>query len=141
MIRTYVDSGVLIAAARGSGKLGQRALEIISDTASREFISSEYVRFETVPKPTYFSRSAEVRFYEEFFSSAVRWFSFDATHLSEAFDEACTSGLSSTDAVHVVLAALAGCQELVTSEKRTSAIHRTNRVRVVSIDVDDPMER
>jgi len=135
LIRTYVDSGVLIAAARGSGPLGKRALDVISDTANREFISSEYVMFETVPKPTYFGRTAEVRFYEEFFATVASWFSFNAAHLTEAFEEACASGLSSIDAVHVVVAAMAGCQELVTSEKPTSAIHRTNRIRIVSIDV------
>ena len=77
MIRTYVDSGVLIAAARGGGILGKRALEIISDTAGREFVSSEYVRLETVPKPTYFGRSAEIRFYEEFFATAVGCLPFE----------------------------------------------------------------
>lgn len=136
MKRTYVDSGVLIAAARGEGKLGKRALEVISDTTAREFISSEYVRFETVPKPTYFGRIAEVHFYEEFFSTVATWFPFDKTHLETAFDEACNSGLSSVDAIHVVLASLAGCDELVTSEKPNAAIHRTKRIRVVSIDFD-----
>ena len=134
MIRTYIDSGVLIAAARGSGTLGQRALEIISDTAGREFISSDYVKFETVPKPAYFGRAAELRFYEEFFSTVASWFSCDAEHLAAAFDEACASGLSWLDALHVVVADMAGCQELVTTEKTTSAIHRTKRIPIISID-------
>jgi hypothetical protein len=125
----------LIAAARGSGSLGTRALEIISDTDTREFISSEYVRFETVPKPTYFGNTVEVRFYEAFFSTVAQWFSFDVAHLKEAFDEACRSGVSGVDAIHVVVAALAGCHELVTSEKPTSSIHRTTKIRVVSIDI------
>lgn len=136
MKRTYVDSGVLIAASRGKGILGERALEIISDTASRVFVSSEYVKFETVPKPTYFGRTAEIRFYEEFFSTVATWLPFDKSHLKAAFAEACESGLSSVDAIHVVLASLTGCDELVTSEKPTSAIHRTKKVRVVSIDFD-----
>lgn len=136
MKRTYVDSGVLIAAARGKGKLSERALEIISDTASRDFVSSDYVRLETVPKPTYFGRVAEVKFYEEFFAGVRTWFPFDALHLQIAFEEACTSGLSFVDAVHVVLASLSSCDELVTSEKPGAAIHRTRSVRVVSIDFD-----
>ncbi len=91
---------------------------------------------ETVPKPTYFGRIPEVRFYEEFFSRVATWLPFDASHLEAAFEEACESGLSSIDAVHVVLASLTECDELVTSERPTSAIHRTKRVRVVSIDFD-----
>ena len=135
MRRTYLDAGVLIAAARGSGRLYERAAAIMADP-SREFVSSEYVRFETVPTPTFFTREPEIRFYEEFFASATKWFPFDKTSLDAAFEEACQSGLGSLDAVHVVLAAVAGCDELVTSEKPEKSIHRTKRVRVVSIDTD-----
>jgi hypothetical protein len=46
MKRTYVDSGVLIAAARGSGTLAERALSIISDTEAREFVCSDYVKLD-----------------------------------------------------------------------------------------------
>jgi predicted nucleic acid-binding protein len=133
MKRTYIDAGVLIAAARGKGSIGQRALEILSD-ASREFVSSDYVRFETVPKAAYFNRHAEVAFYEVFFARAVTWFSFDGDHLVEAFKEACECGLSAMDAVHTVLASLANCEELVTSERPEQSIHRTKRVRTLSID-------
>lgn len=136
MIRTYVDSGVLIAAARGAGKLAQRALAIIADTASRDFVCSDYIKLETVPKPMYFGRKAEVSFYEAYFSTAVAWQSFDATDMENAFEEACRSGLSSVDAIHVVVAALSECDELVTSEKPPSAINRTKLVRVVSIDIE-----
>lgn len=42
MIRTFIDSGVLIAAARSSGSVSDRALEILEDE-NREFISSIFV--------------------------------------------------------------------------------------------------
>ena len=135
MKRTYIDSGVLIAAARGKESCYARALGILSD-AAREFVCSDYVKMETVPKPTYFGYVQEVRFYEEFFLSVKTWLTFDKSHLDEAYKEACVSGLSSLDAVHVVLASLTGCDELVTSEKSVSAIHRTKKVSVVSIDFD-----
>ena len=133
MTRTYVDAGVLIAAARGRGKIGERALEILSDQ-SREFVSSEYVRLETVPKAAYFQRDAEVTFYAVFFASATTWVTFSGDHLVEAFKEACECGLSAMDAVHTVVASLANCDEFVTSERPQQAVHRTNRVRTVSID-------
>jgi len=125
---------VLIAAARGSGKLAARALTVISDSATRDFVSSDYVKSETVPKPTFFRREAEVKFYEQFFSSATTWITFDKAHLESAFDEACKTGLSWVDAIHVVIAQLSGCDEFVTCEKPTSAIHRATRIRIVSID-------
>ena len=134
MKRTYIDSGVLIAAARGSGELAERALAVISDNATRVYVSSDSVKSETIPKPTVFGRNEEVRFYEQFFSRVTTWVTFDRTHLENAFDEACNAGLSWVDAVHVIIAELSGCEELVTAEKPSSAIHRTTRVRIISID-------
>lgn len=136
MKRTYVDSGVLIAAARGNGQLAEKALGVISDTSSREFVCSDYIKLEVIPKPTYFGRTAEVKFYEEFFSTVSTWLTFDAEHLEHALNEACAAGLNAVDAIHVVVAVLSGCEEIVTSEKKTSAIHRTKLIPILSIDVD-----
>jgi hypothetical protein len=134
LIRTYVDSGLLIAAARGNGRLAERALAVLRDSNAREFVSSDYVKMEVLPKPTYFGREAEVKFYVAFFSKVSQWLAFDVVHLDAAFDEACRSGLQSYDAIHVTIAAISGCDELITTEKPTSAIHRTALIRTVSID-------
>ena len=136
MKRTYVDAGVLIAAARGNGKLAAKALAVIADTASRSFVCSDYVKLEVIPKPTYLGRTAEVSFYEGFFSTVSTWLPFNVDDLEQALTEACAAGLSAVDAIHVVVAANSGCEELVTSEKTTSAIHRTTLVHVTSIDVE-----
>ncbi|MBA3975529.1 MAG: nucleic acid-binding protein [Candidatus Solibacter sp.] len=135
MIRTYIDSGILIAAARGAGLLAERALEIIRDTRAREFVCSDYVRLEVIPKPSFEGHAPEVQFYEEFFKDVTIWAPFDSVHFEQAFEEACRSGLSALDALHVVAAAATGCQELITSEKPTKPIHRTQLVRTVSIDI------
>jgi predicted nucleic acid-binding protein len=131
--RSYICSGVLIAAARGAGTLGSKALDVIGDTQSREFVCSDYVRLEVLPKPTYFKRPEELAFYAEFFSRVSVWVSFSKEHLDDAMAEACASGLSSMDAVHVAVAASNGCDEIITTEKPTSAIHRTKLVPIVSI--------
>lgn len=116
--------------------LAGRSLAVISDTANREFVCSDLVMLEVIPKPTYFGRAAEVRFYETFFTTVAIWMHFDARHFEDVYEEACRSGLSSVDAIHVVMATASGCDELVTSEKPTSSIHRTRLVRTVSIDTD-----
>ena len=85
-----------------------------------------------MPKARYFQREAEVQFYELFFGQVSIWAPFESNLLTMALEEATINGLSAVDAIHVVLAALSGCEELVTSERKTSAIHRTGRVRVVS---------
>ena len=132
-MRTYVDSGVLITAARGVAALSSPALDVLSDT-SREFVSSDWVRLEVLPKALYFKRQAEVKFYEFFFEQVKIWVRFEPELLNTAMEEATVSGLSAVDAIHVVLAASAGCEELITSEKQSSAIHRSARLRVISID-------
>jgi predicted nucleic acid-binding protein len=134
--RTYIDSGVLIAAARGSGRLAEKAIGVLTDTAAREFVCSEYVRLEVVPKPTYLGRTAEVKFYEEFFATVVEWMPFDIHCMQRALIEACDSGLSAMDAIHVVAAAESECHEIVTSEKPTKPIHRTKLITVLSIDTE-----
>jgi predicted nucleic acid-binding protein len=132
LIRTYLDSGVLIAAARGGGKLGERALAVLRDGGGREFVSSDYVKLEILPKPIYFGREAEIKFYNVYFSRVSIWLHFDTKHFEAAFEEACRSGLQSYDAIHIAVAAIGGSDELITSEKPTSAIHRTSVIRTRS---------
>ncbi len=138
MTRTYLDSGVLIAAARGSANLHATALEIVRDP-DREFVCSDYVRLEVSPKATYYGYTEEADFYAAFYSEAETGMEFDADHLRLAFDEACNSGLSAFDAVHVIAAAQSGCDELLTTEKPNAPIHRTELVRTVSL-AGDPLE-
>lgn len=136
-MRTYVDSGVLITAARGVRSLSEPALSILADPA-REFVSSEWVRLEVLPKALYFQRESEARFYDLFFARVSVWALFEADLLARAMDEAVRSGLSAVDSIHVVLAAATGCEELVTSEKSGAPIHRTSRVKVVSLQSAGP---
>ncbi len=127
---------MLIAAARGSGELAERAPDVIADTEAREFVCSDYVRLEVIPKPTYEGRAAEVKFCEEFFASVSVWLPFDLQHLRRALTEACDSGLTAMDAIQVVAAAESDCHELITSEKPTKPIHRTKLITVLSIDAE-----
>ena len=52
-IRTFLDSGVLIAAATGHRHDSARALSIINDPV-RAFAASIYVQLEVLPKAVYF---------------------------------------------------------------------------------------
>ena len=71
-MKTYLDSGVLIAAFRAEGNLGQEALKVLDDE-TKTFVSSVFVKLETVPKATYLNRSTEVEFYKTFFESVECW--------------------------------------------------------------------
>jgi hypothetical protein len=65
MIVTFIDSGLLIAAARGIPEASARALAILDDP-ERAFASSEFVRLEVLPKAVFNRKSDEAEFYQQF---------------------------------------------------------------------------
>jgi predicted nucleic acid-binding protein len=129
---TFVDAGVLIAAARGSGELARCALSFLDDP-DRTFASSIFVRLEVLPKPIYLKRHPEAEFYGAFFRSVQRWLNPDELFLEKAFEEACTTGLSAIDALHVTAASVLGADEFLTAEARTKPIFRATSVPVRTI--------
>ena len=62
LVRTFLDSGVLITGYNGKPDLKDRALPIMKDPG-RIFLSSPYVRHE-VPKARFNKRHLEYRFYQ-----------------------------------------------------------------------------
>ncbi len=131
-IRTFVDSGVLIAAARGNHALFARAMSVLDDP-NRSFVTSEFVRLEVVPKATYHKKTAELQLYEEFFASAESTVQASQQLVQAAEIEASAKGLAALDALHVTAAQQAGAHELVTSEKPTMPIFRTQLLPVKSL--------
>ena|ERR1035437_6803361 len=132
MIVTYIDSGVLIAAARGDADLSPLALAYLADP-NREYITSDYVRLEVLPKAVFHKQKAEEEFYNAFFQLNARTIPTSTALLEYAMIEGCEQGISGLDAVHIACAVFAGAEELITSEKTTTPMHRTQKVRVISI--------
>src|SRR5690348_7841739 len=132
MIRTFVDSGVLIEAFRGSSAIAISALAILND-ANREFATSEFVRLEVLPKPTFQRRLIEVAFYNAFFTTVSQSASITRTLVRLAMRRAEAFGLSAVDALHVAAAETTGAAELITTERPTSPLSRVTSFRVVSI--------
>lgn len=132
MIRTYVDAGVLITAARGVAPIALKAIEILDDP-NREFASSVFLQLEVLPKAVYYKNEAEAEFYKTFFNAVTHWAASIETIAREAFREACDTGLAAMDALHVASAISIGAEELVTTEGAEKPIHRTRLIRVVSI--------
>jgi predicted nucleic acid-binding protein len=124
-------------AARGTPEAAALALPFLQD-ANREFITSEYVRLEVLPKPTYFRNAVEKDFYDAFFRINTRTIPTSIPLIELAMDEACNIGLSALDAIHIACAVFGGAEEIVTSEKSTKPMHRTRLVRVVSIFPPEP---
>lgn len=129
---TFVDSCVLVAAVRGKELLAGRAFAGLGDPA-REFASSVFIRMELLPKAVHDRRQAEVAFYETFLAAVNRWAEPDAALLPQALGDAERCGMSAMDALHVVAAHTVGADELVTTERISKPMHRTSRVRVISL--------
>jgi predicted nucleic acid-binding protein len=129
--RTFLDAGMLIAAARGTQAVSAAAMQILSDP-DRAFLSSLYVCLEVQPKPTYFKQEAEQLFYASYFA-AVSEFSPLADLPERALSIACTFGLSAIDALHVAAAEALGADELVTTEGAGKSLLRVTLLPIRSI--------
>ncbi len=129
---TYIDSGVLIFAAQGTTTAAALALPFLADP-SREYVTSEYVRLEVLPKATFHGQTEEVAFYNLFFATTTRSIPTSEALLKYALEEACKTGIQGLDAVHIACAVFAGAEEFITSEKTNKPIHRTKLIKTVSI--------
>lgn len=132
MQRTFIDSGVLIAAARANTERAVRALQVLTDP-NREFASSPFIQLETQPKAIYNQQQLETEFYTAFFNDVSHW----ALDLEQITLVACriaqTYGLAGMDALHIAAALSTNADEFVTTEKRTKPMHQVTEILVVSI--------
>lgn len=97
---TFIDSGVLITAARAIGESSEKALAILEDD-EREFASSEFLKLEVIPKATYNQKITEVEVYETFFDDVVYWASDLEQVMRDAYSIGCQYGLAAMDALHI----------------------------------------
>jgi predicted nucleic acid-binding protein len=132
MIRTFIDSGVLIAAARANTTRSTAALKILSEN-NREFASSVFIQLETQPKAIYNKQKLEESLYETFFSGVSHWAS-DLAQITQMADRiARIYGLAGMDALHIAAALSISADEFVTTEKLTKPMHRVTEIQVISI--------
>lgn len=68
--KTYLDSGVLITAFQGVQLNSVGANNILNDE-NREFVSSQFVKLEVLPKAIYNQQQKEKDFYETFFNAVT----------------------------------------------------------------------
>ncbi|MBE9140795.1 type II toxin-antitoxin system VapC family toxin [Nodosilinea sp. LEGE 07088] len=132
MTRTFVDSGVLIAAARGEDLIAETALGFLAD-AHRVFVSSPFVRLEVLPKAIFNQKTVEAEFYETFFSAVATWATDTDSLIQQAHAIACNYGLAAMDALHVAAAIALNAEDLLTTEKPTKPMYRVPNLRIISV--------
>jgi len=128
---TFIDSGALIAAARGTGAKALAAFSVLDDP-DREFASSLFVQLEVLPKAVYNKQQAEENFYRTYFAAVSRW-ADPAGILNNALHVASTYGLSALDGLHVAAALAVGVDELITTEGVTKPMHRAVGFKITAI--------
>jgi predicted nucleic acid-binding protein len=128
MARIFVDSGVLVAAARGEYPFREAARELLSDP-NHTFLTSPFVYLETAAKARYHQRVLELASYQIFFHHA-EWARDVERTVQLGTELAKRYGVGPMDALHVAAANLLGADELVTVEKPGKSIDRVRTLRV-----------
>ena len=100
---------------------------------TRDFVSSENVRLELLPKPAFEKRSTEAEFYEEHFSIATHIEPFSRELGKKALSLAKKYGLSAGDALNLSSAIRQAAAEFITSEAPGKPIFRVKELRIVSL--------
>lgn len=131
--RTYIDTGVLITALRGTKESADLAISYLNDPL-RDYITSDYVKVELLPKCRYHRNVDEEKFYLEFFEKSTIFVPSSDDLLALAIEIGGKTGVSGMDAIHVACAVVAQAQELITGEKITKPIHRTSGMTVTSVN-------
>lgn len=129
---TFVDASVLIAAFRGQEDVAIKAIEILDDP-DRNFVSSDFVKLEVLPKPEYLHKVEEKEFYSAFFDAVAKWENISEQLVENAFNEACKVGLSAIDALHITMAKVAKADEFITAEKDTKPFFKVSDIAIKTI--------
>jgi hypothetical protein len=131
-IRTFLDADVLINAFRGVGDIAVRAQAIIDDP-NRQFVASDILRLELIPKPHFNQRALEIQFYQDFFAAAVEFVETSPQLVQDAEVNARAYGLAAADALHITAAQVAKVDEFISAENATKPIFRVKNMTITSL--------
>ena len=133
-IRTFLDANVLITAFKGEGAAASKALDIIAN-AERDFVISDVLRLEVIPKATFEGQVEEREFYERFFALALEDVPITKERTVGAIDMANQYGLNAVDALHIEVARSADVLEFLTFEKPTKPFFRVDEGDMVVLSL------
>jgi len=130
--RTFLDSGILLTGWKGKERDRDQALKVMEDP-EREFVSSQIVRLELVPKPAYFQNKDELAFYQAYFSELKGEEKLSAELGDKALALGSRFGLSAADALNVAAAIRQGAREFITTEFSGKPLFRVSEIKVRSL--------
>lgn len=132
--RTYLDTGVLISAFSGNHSLHDAAFEILDDP-EREFVITDFLKLELLPKAIFHKQSEEECFYNAFFEGACDVVEITSELTIGALKLASLYNLSAIDSVHVHSALISSTAEFITTEKPTKPFFQINdpSLKIISL--------
>ena len=131
-MKTFLDSGVLLTAWRGSSARHADAARAIMADDAREFVTCDNVRLELLPKPFFEKHRSEAQFYLDHFKLAT------IEPFSPALGEAALAlgkkyGLAAGDALNLASAIRQGADEYITGESPGKPMFRVSGIKFISL--------
>ena len=103
----------------------------------RKFLTSDAVKLELLPKPTFEKRTTEVEFYNDHFNAAVASEPFSAELGEAALLLAKKYGLAAIDAIHLAAAMRQGAKEFIASELPGKPMFRVQGIeKIISASIN-----
>ena len=130
-MKTFLDAGVLLSAWLGHSPRSIAAKSLVADE-SRDFLTSDAVKLELLPKPTFEKRRAELDYYNDHFKSIASE-PFSAELGAAALTLAKKYGLAAMDALHLASAIRQGADEFITSELPGKPMFRVPGIKIISL--------
>lgn len=115
-IRTYLDTNILITAFQGQEQRIVDKIYCILDDSEREFIGSDFLRLELLPKPTFHRKQSEIEFMREFLNGTDENVTISDEITQRAIELAGRYDLQPMDALHISAAIYARAEEFITLE-------------------------
>ncbi len=132
VIKTFLDSGVLMAAWRGTEDQASAALSCMED-ANREFYTAQMVKLELLPKAHFYHKPGELEIYEPHFARTKKEEPLSESLGRDAMRLAKKHGVSAADALNIAAAIRLGVEEFFTSEHSQKPLFRVPGIKVISI--------
>jgi predicted nucleic acid-binding protein len=133
-IRSYIDASLIIDAVSHELTAQKHRAVAVLDDVGRNFVTSDYVWLETLPKMQYQKMREQIYAAGLFFQRADFVRSSEAI-IAKAKELASSYGLAAIDALHAACAIAGGADELITCEKPTKPFFRIppDVLKVVSL--------
>lgn len=115
-MKTYLDTNILIAAFQGKDTEIVKTITDIQNDSDREFIGSDFLRLELLPKPTFHRQQSEIEFMWEFLNGTDENVTISDKITQRAIELAGRYNLQPMDALHISAAIYARAEEFITLE-------------------------